>query len=518
MNNCPSARWSTLDAKRTSHLQRCERYAGWTLPYICPPDHYDHNGEEMSQDFQSLGAEGVNHLTNKLMLALFAPSRPFFRIELEGASADRNNDPEVLEQLTAAETAAIKELDKRNIRPVLFAAMKHLLVTGNVLVHYEASSCRVLGIKAYTVVRDVSGKVLELVIRETIHETELDDKVIAAVGTNSLGADADGNVKHYRRLVWDGKHYLETQAIGNTELPEEFNGKYTEEKMPYHPLTWELPAGGHYGVGLVEMFAGAFAGLSTMSQATVQAALLASEFRWLVDPMGVTRPEELAQSRNGDALAGKQGDITLLRSEKGSDLQINLRIADTYVQQIGRAFLLSSAVVRDSERTTAEEVRMTAQELETGLGGTYSHVAVSFQKPMALWLLKLAGKDIAGSDADVAIVTGLAAMSRAGDRDQLMQFLGDLAAISNLPPEAQGRLRLEAIMTALAAARGLSRTTYMLSEKEYADKMEQQQRAAMMEELANRMPIASPEGVDASQAIIAGKAMNAAASARRQSN
>ena len=38
-------------------------------------------------------------------------------------------------------------------------------------------------------------------------------------------------------------------------------------------------------------------------------------------------------------------------------------------QRLSYAFLLNASVIRDSERTTAEEVRMTAQELQDSLGG-----------------------------------------------------------------------------------------------------------------------------------------------------
>ena len=36
-------------------------------------------------------------------------------------------------------------------------------------------------------------------------------------------------------------------------------------------------------------------------------------------------------------------------------------------QRLSYAFLLNASVIRDSERTTAEEVRMTAQELQDSL-------------------------------------------------------------------------------------------------------------------------------------------------------
>ncbi|WP_265102931.1 portal protein, partial [Acinetobacter baumannii] len=73
-------------------------------------------------------------------------------------------------------------------------------------------------------------------------------------------------------------------------------------------------------------------------------------------------------------------------------------VATKYVNRIGKGFLLSSSIVRDAERVTAEEIRMQANELETSLGGVYSRLAVDFQKPMAYWLTKRAGVKLAGKD------------------------------------------------------------------------------------------------------------------------
>ena len=47
-------------------------------------------------------------------------------------------------------------------------------------------------------------------------------------------------------------------------------------------------------------------------------------------------------------------------------------------QRLSYAFLLNASVIRDSERTTAEEVRMTAQELQDSLGGIYGVLSQSF--------------------------------------------------------------------------------------------------------------------------------------------
>src|SRR5690606_9716390 len=109
----------------------------------------------LAQDFQSVGAQAVNFLANKLILALFAPSRPFFRLEPssevkeEIAAAGAPQD-EVDKLLASAEREAIKQLDKLAIRPKLYEAFKHLIITGNVGVIMDGEDIfRVVGLKKY---------------------------------------------------------------------------------------------------------------------------------------------------------------------------------------------------------------------------------------------------------------------------------------------------------------------------------------------------------------------------------
>ena len=81
-NDTAQSRWQKLDAKRQGLLTRCERYAALTLPSVCPEDGYDEGTDELSQSLNSIGAQAVNSLTNKMMLAMFAPSRPFMKFDL----------------------------------------------------------------------------------------------------------------------------------------------------------------------------------------------------------------------------------------------------------------------------------------------------------------------------------------------------------------------------------------------------------------------------------------------------
>ena len=81
----PSAlgRWQELHGKRRGFLERLERYAAVTIPKVCLPENVDQNSNSIQHDWQSVGAQAVNHLLNKLMLAMFSPSQPFFRLDAD---------------------------------------------------------------------------------------------------------------------------------------------------------------------------------------------------------------------------------------------------------------------------------------------------------------------------------------------------------------------------------------------------------------------------------------------------
>ena len=497
LSTSAQARWTELDSDRSSFIRRCEKYASFTIPKVCLPQGYNQNQNELQHDYQSLGAQAVNHLSNKLMLALFAPSRPFFRLDpgpkmLAQLAQLELSDDELSAILAVAEKNAVKILDQRAIRPKLYEAIKHIIVTGNAML-ILGKKPKVLGLKNYVVKRDPEGKVLETITKESVAQSALDPAVLQLLLASNQIVDAPhATVNLYKWVVWEKGSYRLTQWVNEVKLPSKFNGKYTEDTMPYRAITWDLASGDDYGTGLVEDFSGDFASLSIMSEATIQSAILASEFRWLVNPAGQTKPEDLQNSRNGDALPGTKGDIELLQSGSNSNLAVNLQIGEQYINRIGAGFLLQSAVTRNAERVTAEEIRQTAEELETGLGGAYSRIAVDVQAPLATWLMNESGQKIAGSDIKPTIVTGLDAMSRTGDRDNLMLFLQDVAGIGQLPETVQVRLKLTPIIAAFAAARGLGTGTYLLTEDEAQQVIQQQQQQAMQMEMLKR-------GVDPNQ-------------------
>lgn len=490
--------WDKLNGCRLTVLRRSEKYAKWTIPKVFPHESYNQNTDELNNDWNSLGAQAVNHLSNKLMMSLFAPSRPFFRlgpkkrVQEQLASLPPEKVREMENRLAVAERAASDVIDKQALRSKLYELIKLLIITGNGLMILRDKSMRVLNMRNFVVRRDVNGDVIELLIKEVVTTEELDkDAYTLAQRSGQFSADADGKVCHYRWVqLRDGKFH-ETQWYNGWQLPAAYSSAYAKGKLPYYVPTWDLSSGNHYGTGLVEDYKGDFAAIAALSESTIYAAIMNSEFRWVLRAGAMTSAQDLANSRNGDVLYGEQGDITPVASGLEAKLDTNLAVAETYVRRIGAAFLLQSAVTRNAERVTTAEFRGNAEELEGGLGGAYSRLAGGVQLPLADFCLDVSGYKVNGTDFEATILTGLAALSRVGDRDRLIAFLQSLTPLNNLPPQVLDRMKLSSFMSDMASAEGLSRDSYVTTDEEYQQMM--QQRAEQQQAMQNQQAAVAAE-------------------------
>ena len=147
---------------------------------------------------------------------------------------------------------------------------------------------------------------------------------------------------------------------------------------PWLVLRFNTVDGEDYGRGRVEEFIGDLRSLNGLSQALVEGSSVAAKVGFMVSPSATTKPQTLAQSGNGAIIQGRPEDVGVISVGKQADFATAAQLAQQIETRIKEAFLMLN--VRDSERTTAEEVRMTQAELEQQLGGIFSllTVAVSY--------------------------------------------------------------------------------------------------------------------------------------------
>ena len=136
--------------------------------------------------------------------------------------------------------------------------------------------------------------------------------------------------------------------------------------------------------------------------------------------------------------------------------------------------------VRNAERVTAEEVRLTQLELEQQLGGIFSLLTVSFLIPYLnrTLLVLQRSNELPKLPKDLVrpkIVAGINALGRGQDRESLNMFIASIA--QTLGPETLLRyINPEEAIKRLAAAQGIDVLNLVKTQEQLAeDKDEQMQ-------------------------------------------
>jgi len=491
------ARFEKLHGKKGDILRRTEDYAMWTLPYLFPPTGTKH--AEMQGSLDSTGARAVNHLSNKVTMTMFPAHQPFFRLmvandimkEFKVRADEGDEDAQMwldnLDGILAdAEKDAMQELDYNTYRTEATMASKLLIVTGNALLYHpekEDSKAQTYNLRDYCIVRDLSGNMIELITRDSkalsTFSDEIKDALRAANGSKYDKEDTDVTLYTCVKLEDDGKFHLQ-QDIENVKLDSE--GSWPLKDLPWIPLTWNLVRGEDYGRGLVEDYAGAFHSLYVLNASLVDVIGIAADIKFLVNPNSVLDVKALNDSESGTYHSGAEGDVTTVQIDKVNDIKLVIEAIDRFQKQIGQAFLLNSAVTRDAERVTAEEIRYVAQELELSHGGIYSRFAVEWQYRTARLLLKKVDINLDNKAILPQIITGLDSLSRAGDLDNLRMMVSDLSMLDAVPEEIRAGINPIKFASFVGTRRGVDYEKFLYTQDELnANRQaEMQQQQAMM--------------------------------------
>ena len=165
---------------------------------------------------------------------------------------------------------------------------------------------------------------------------------------------------------------------------------------------------------------------------------------------------------------------------KQADFATAAQLAQTLSQRISDAFLVLN--IRQSERTTAEEVRLTQLELEQQLGGIFSLLTVEFLVPYlnrTLFYLQQKSEipKIPKEIVKPSIVAGVNALGRGQDRESLTQFITTIAG--TMGPEAIMKYINPAdYIKRLAAAQGIDILNLVKTQEQVQGEMQQAQQAA----------------------------------------
>lgn len=465
-----------------------------TIPSLIPPDGYD-GTQRLYQPFQGLGSKGINNLASKLLLALFPPGSPFFRlrpsVDTEEASqaardgGDKSIRTAIESALGKREEVITRDIENRGDRANLFEALKLLLVSGNVLLT-DVDGLRIFAMSQYVIRRNHLGEPFLYIIEECSTWVELEasiqEKVLEAHPGSTFNDEDE--VKLYTGCeLREGMWHYSQEVLGVTL--EGTEATFPPDKSPFHGLRL-YKNNLDWSRSFVEENFGDLKALEGLTRALNQYAAGASKLVFLVKNATNTRIRDLQRAANGAFLSGDANDVGTLQANKYNDMRVVAERAAELEQSLALSFLMGASVRRDAERVTAEEIRLMARELEDGLGGVYSVLTQEFQLPYVLRRearLEKAGKlnKLPKDAVDIGIVTGLDALGRVAEWSQTSEWAAEAQALLG-PQEFNSLLKKRAWLKKSALAKGIDVEDVLYSEEEAEAAIAQQKQEALLQQ------------------------------------
>jgi len=519
-------RYTQLSNGRTQFLDTAVECSRLTLPYLVQEDLSSRpTHQKLVTPWQSVGSKSVVNLAAKLMLALLPPQTSFFKLQVRddklGVEFPREIKSELDLSFAKMERMVMDYINASSDRVVVHQALKHLIVSGNALIFMGKEGLKNYPLNRYVVNRDGNGNVCEIVTKELISRRilgqDLPELLMPESVVNSPGSDGyktgsddhDVEVYTYVRLDDNGRWVWHQEAFDKI-LP---NSRSTAPKntSPWLVLRFNTVDGEDYGRGRVEEFLGDIRSLEGLSQALVEGSAAASKVIFLVSPSSTTKPKTIADAGNGAIVQGRPDDVGVIQVGKTADFRTAAEQMQTLERRINEAFLVLQ--VRQSERTTAEEVRLTQMELEQQLGGLFSLLTVEFLIPYLNRTLHILqrNKEIPKIPKDVVrpqIIAGVNALGRGQDQQSLVSFAQTLA--QTMGPEVMAKfLDPGEYVKRLAAAQGIDVLNLVKTPETMAqEKQEQMQQAQQQALIQQAGQLAGAPMMDPSKNPAMGRSLN----------
>ena len=528
MNNARE-RYNQLTTNRSQFLDTAVNCSELTLPYLISDD-TNTTRRRITTPWQSVGAKCVVTLAAKLMLALLPPQTTFFKLQVREDKLGEEFDPAMRSELDLSfskmERMVMDYIAASSDRVVVHQALKHLIVGGNALIFMGKDGLKNYPLNRFVINRDGNGNLLEIVTKELISQKILNEELLGNKPlkmeqpnrVNDEGKtssdDDDVEVYTYVRLDDNSGRWIWHQECHDKIIPGT-RSTAPKSASPWLPLRFNTVDGEDYGRGRVEEFIGDFKSLEGLSQALVEGSAVAAKVIFLVSPSSTTKPKTIADAGNGAIVQGRPEDVQVIQVGKTADFQTAANMAQQIEKRLSDAFLLMN--VRQGERVTAEEVRLTQLELEQQLGGIFSLLTIEFLIPYLnrTLLVLQRSNQIPKLPKDLvrpSIVAGVNALGRGQDRESLTAFIGTIA--QTMGPEALARyINPSEAIKRLAASQGIDILNLVKTEEKLAEEAQQQQMLAAQSQLMGQVgqvagapmmdPSKNPEGTDAMGEIVA---------------
>lgn len=437
-------RFSELETFKDQWLSRVRECSRLTKALVVPPSGHV-AGAPVDIPHASLGARLVGNLVSQLLLILFPPGTPFFKLDLKSLDLREMAKGFEIQQggltmldamhetFITLETNSSLLMETLPIREKVRMVLMELVVAGTSLYRDTGDDIELIPLTDWTCVRSTSGDLLEVVYRK-FHP--VDDTIEKSLGVTLDAAFHDrGIVPVFTRAWFNGKQWTAEEFINTS--PEPFRkAVYNPENFPLHVPYWELPPGEDYGRGPVEENLGDFRTLESGTRVLKDSATALSKVVFMVKPNGVTSIADVHRAENTEIISGNAEDVGIVQANKTYDMSGFIGFLNGIKSELDMAFMMPTVLRREAERVTAEEIRRMAVEFERSRGGVYNSLSHTLQAPLARLLLKhllsinpTASSGLRPQDLLPVISTGLQGLGRQLELENLKAFVADLTAL-----------------------------------------------------------------------------------------
>lgn len=504
MNKTIRQAFERLDSRRQPLMTRWREFSELAIPALLPRNGFSETSE-LPVPYSSATARGCTRLASRLASTLVPLNGiPFFNLDLDDGEPVEGSDPtEIQKVLSRIERRVMRKLELTNFREAVYAALIHMIVLGNaLLVANDNYNYTLYRVDKYVIRRRMDGEWHEIIIRDFI-DPSMPPQILIDNGFQPeeekegycYGKDAEDAI--YTRVVNNHK--------GGCTVEREYRGKRLEKGggeykvCPYIPLRWTLVDGENYGRGLIEDNLGDIRCLEAMAEALLDSMMANAEYRFGVNPAGITEIHDLQESENGTFVPAQQSDVFPI--QLGNQAQVVAAQASVAhkEQVIGQVFLLNSAIQPQGERVTATQVRILATELEQALGGVFSGTSRELLIPVVRRVMfQMLQDGILLPEDDPAtqsmieelqspdgvlgirVRTGLEALSREVENEKMN---GIMDRLIQMPERAQQVIIWPGVINRWLSTSGVEPTGMVMSVAEFQQQQaaEQQQQMAIME-------------------------------------
>jgi hypothetical protein len=475
-------------------------------PYFYPPEGFDPR-QRLPVPLNSKTSMSVNNFTSKILQTMIPANTPFMKINVEVLSLielQREAEAagvglqiflgELGNTFSRFERAMDNDLKNKNIRKAMAFGLKHLWYAGNTLLKYsKKEKVKVWSLEQFVVEREFDGEVLDIILFEETKFENLDTDIKEMIETKEGLKKENGNIEIYTGVSKeDNGKYREWQELSDGTIIPDTETIYKKKQNPWIVPAINLTYGSNYGVPYLYYLLGHIQSSEGFREDVNKIGEANARVLYGLKPSSAATVREVSSAKSGDVLSMEAEDLNVVSKTASQELNDAAAQLEVLNRELGEALQSFNAIRREGDRVTAEEIRISQEELNKALGTIFIEIESSFIQSVAEISWEYLKEEFVGIDisnkVEINVITGVDAFSRQDDLSNLRALMGDVANLNLL-----GEVNLSEVVRRLSSGYNIENFSLIKSEK---DKDAERQKAMdVQDEVQQRQ---------AAQQIIAG--------------